>query len=400
MIFPAGGAKRHGWPAGVSHPGRCAALLRDEGPTTVTELARRTGISRPTVDAVLADLLARGLVLETADRTRGGRGAGRPAKLYAFNERWGFLVGVDIGSHTVRVTVAQLAGRVVGWADVPVEPGASARIDTVVSAIRAAMRDAAVPDDGIVAMGVALPGIIDDAGRVVVSHVMPDWQGTDLPGLLREEFDCPVRVENDLRLAALAEHRIGAAQDVDDVLCLFVGHRISMGLILGGRIRRGHHGAAGEVGDVLLGDRADATGELRWRSAGSAAAVFTRAADGDAESMREVERFAADLSVGLGTLAMGIDPDLIVIGGGVSRAGDALLDPLRAAVNARITVPAYPKIVASNLGAGAVALGALVRACAESSSVTGLPEPSLDVHEVAEHLDGLPGTSAERMPQK
>lgn len=367
---------------------RCAVALRDEGPATAAELARRTRLSRPTAEAAVATLIQRELVTESSILTPGGRGTGRPARVYEFHGANGFVAGVDVGQHVIKVVIADLAGHAISWVEEPTDdsfvgPG---RMDGVKRAIRRAITAAAVPAQRLVAMGVAVPGLVGDDGQLVLSHILPDWEGVDIAGHLSAEFGCAVRVENDTRLASLAEHRLGAARLAQDVICLFAGHRLSMGLILGGKVRRGHHGAAGEVGDILFSNHVDRTGELRWTTAPSAAEVFQQAAAGQKDSREEVERFVSGLSVGVATVAMAIDPDLIVIGGGLSRAGEALLGPLREAVSAEITVPVRPKIVASELGAESVVLGALARAYGASTAIVfgieGVREPAIDLAQI------------------
>lgn len=371
-----------------SNVSRCAIALRDEGAATVAEIARRTRLSRPTAEVAVATLMQSELVTESSALTPGGRGTGRPARVYEFHAANGFVVGVDVGQHAIKVTVADLSGRVIGWVEEAtnesfVGPG---RMDGVKRIIRRALTDAAVPAQKLVAMGVAVPGLVGDDGQLIISRIFPDWEGVDIARHLNAEFECAVRVENDTRLASLAEHRFGAARLSQDVICLFAGHRLSMGLILGGKVRRGHHGVAGEVGDIIFSQHVDRTGELHWRTAASAEGVFRQAAAGQKDSRQEIERFVAGLSVGVAIVAMSIDPDLIVIGGGLSRAGDELLDPLRDAVNAEIRVPVRPKIVASEIGAEAVALGALVRAFDESMAIVfgfeGLRAPTIDLSHV------------------
>lgn len=382
-----------------SNVARCAVALRDEGPATAAEIARRTRLSRPTAEVAVTTLIENGLVSESAALTPGGRGTGRPARIYGFNGANGFVAGVDVGQHAIKVVIADLAGRVVGWVeestdDSFVGPG---RMDGVKRVVRRAMAAASVPARKIVAMGVAVPGLVGDDGQLVISRILPDWEGVDIAGHLSAEFECAVRVENDTRLASLAEHRLGAARLAQDVICLFAGHRLSMGLILEGKVRRGHHGAAGEVGDIVFSNHVDQTGELRWATAPSAEQVFQQSAAGDEESQQEIQRFVSGLSVGVATVVMAIDPDLIVIGGGLSRAGDALLDPLREAVNAEITVPIRPAIVASELGAESVVLGALARAFGESTTLVfgmeGVQEPTLDLAQIHADVEILGGES-------
>jgi predicted NBD/HSP70 family sugar kinase len=364
----------------------CAIALRDHGPATVADLAGRTGLSRPTVEAGLDAMVHRGLVSALPQLTSGGRGMGRPARVYDFRPAAAHVAAVDVGAHRVRVAVGDLVGGITAWRDEPTGDGAVGpeRMAAVTRAINRCLDDAGVPISDLAGMGIAVTGMVGPRGRLIVSRNLPDWQGVDVIGRLSREYGCPVGMENDTRMAALAEHRLGAARLADDVVYLFAGHRVSMGLILGGRLRRGHHSAAGEMGGIAFTTAVDsARDQLRWSSAGTAEEVFHLAADGDQAARDEVTRFAAGLSRGIAIVAMAIDPDLIVIGGGLSRAGGMLLDPLREAVNREIPVPATPTIVASEFGAEAVVLGTLVHAFGVASErlfgTTGVREPSIDV---------------------
>jgi predicted NBD/HSP70 family sugar kinase len=368
------------------HAAVCAVALRDHGQATVAELADRTGLSRPTVEAGLETMADRGLVSVLDGLTTGGRGVGRPARLYAFRSAAGHAVAVDVGVHRIRVAVADLSGRPVGWHEEATAPGTVGpiRMATVMRAVSRCLADVDVAATSLVGMGVAVTGMVGPDGRLIVSKNLPDWEGVDIAGHLQREYDCPVVVDNDIRMAALAEHRLGAARLVDDVVYLFAGHRVSMGLILGGELRHGRHSAAGEIGGIAFSmsvdDRQD---QLRWTSADSGIEVFRRAADGDPAAVAEVREFAQGLATGVATVAMAIDPDMIVIGGGLSQAGGVLLDPLRQAVNAAIPVPVMPSIVASELGAESVLLGTLVRAFGVTSAPLygsdNLPEPVIDI---------------------
>jgi predicted NBD/HSP70 family sugar kinase len=368
------------------HAAICAVTLRDHGRATVAELADRTGLSRPTVEAGLETMTDRGLVSTLDGMTTGGRGVGRPARRYAFRPEAGYVVAVDVGVHRIRAAVADLAGRTIGWREEATDAATVGpiRMATVMQAVSRCLVGASVSTASLVGVGVAVTGMVGRDGRLIVSKNLPDWEGVDIAGHLQREYGCPVVVDNDIRMAALAEHRLGAARLVDDVVYLFAGHRVSMGLILGGELRHGRHSAAGEIGGIAFSmsvdDRQD---QLRWTSAGSGAEVFRRAADGDPVAVAEVSQFAQGLATGVATVAMAIDPDMIVIGGGLSQAGGVLLDPLRQAVNAAIPVPVMPSIVASELGAESVLLGTLVRAFGVTSASlygsSNLPEPLIDI---------------------
>ncbi len=367
---------------------RVAVALRDGGRATIAQLAERTGLSRPTVEAALPSLRERGLVDMIEEHTAGGRGAGRPARIFEFVADAGLLVGVDVGIHRMRVVVADLTGRIVAWYQRDLERrflGAD-RLENVKDAVYTCFARAGVDIGRLGAlsgMAVAVSGMVGRDGRLTVSHNFPDWEGVDIAGRLEEEFGCPVSIENDMRLAALAEHRMGAARLVDDVAYFFAGHRISMGLIIGGKLRRGRHGAAGEIGGSVFSMHVDDSGQLSWATGETAEDVFRAAASGDAAARAEIEEFVGGVATGIATVTMAVDPDVVVVGGGMSRAGEELLRPLRAAVMAEIGVPVRPSIIQSELGAESVVLGALALASGQAMErlylASDVPEPDIDV---------------------
>lgn len=374
----------------------CAIALRDHGRATVAELSSLTGLSRPTVEAGLEAMVGRGVVSVLDDLTTGGRGAGRPARVYSFCPSAGYVAAVDVGPHRVRVALADLGGGIASWVDEPTGDDAVGpeRMVGVRRMIDRCLRQAGVKASDLIGMGVAVTGMVGLDGRLIVSRNLPDWEGVDISGRLSRAYGCPVVVENDIRMAALAEHRLGAARLADDVVYLFAGHRVSMALILGGELRHGRHSAAGEIGGIAFAmsvdDRHD---ELSWKSAPSAEEVFHLAANGQADARDEVRQFVSGLATGVAIAAMTVDPDLIVLGGGLSRADGALLDPLRDAVCEAIPVPVDPTIIASELGAEAVTLGTLVHAFGVASASlygsAGLPEPAIDVANARSLAEGV-----------
>ena len=369
----------------AANAARCVLVLRDGGRATVAAVASRSGLSRPTVEGALTLMGDRGLVRAVDAHTHGGRGAGRPARIYEFVADSGYVVGVDVGIHRVRVAVADLAGTVVAWMQEEVEDTSIGpdRMLEVKRVVNRCLDDGGIDRSKLVSMAVAVSGLVGEDGRLMISHNFPDWEGVDIAGHLRAEFGCEVTVENDMRLAALAEHRMGAARLMNDVLYFFAGHRVSMGLILDGRLRRGSHSAAGEVGNIVFAMQTNVRGQLSWQTAATGEEVFRRAAAGDEESSREIERFVNGIAMGIATVTMAIDPDVVVIGGGLSLAGDVLLEPMRRAIQREIRLPIKQSIVGSELGAESVVLGALALAFGASAEtvygVSDIPEPQLDV---------------------
>ncbi len=369
-------------PTRESVAARIAIRLRDGESTTVTDLAQALDLSRTSIESAVTQLQATGLVRELA--AQNNRGAGRPARRYELNPENAFAGGVDIGPHSVRVVLADSAGHVVAheaFGGVEDSEGGARKLDHVVDAVSQTLRAAGIPSRKLRALGVSLPGIVDDTGRVVNSVVIPEWSGVDISGLLTSALHCPVSIDNGVRLAAVAEHHLGDAQLVDDVLYVSVGNRVALGLIIDGAPRRGAHHVAGDVGRLALRGLEHPSGQIEWSSAATAAEVFALASTGDAGAQREIDTFVRELASFIALVAMAVDPEMILIGGGLSLAEEALLVPLRAEVTRLIGESVGIPLRPARLGPDAATYGALVHAFADhSESVYGLhlsPVPTI-----------------------
>ncbi|UTX54133.1 ROK family transcriptional regulator [Leucobacter aridicollis] len=360
---------------------RVALKLRDGGPDSVNGIAEALELSRTSVENVL------GVLTASADITRttvAGSGVGRPSRRYELDAPAGYVAGVDVGKASIRVVIADLAGTVIadhaGGGVGTVADGAS-KLDTVTLQVKAAFQEASLPLDRLRAVGLSLPGIVDEAGSVVTSVVIPEWSGVDVGSRLAVALGAPVVVDNGVRLAAVAEHELGAAQLVDDVLYLSVGNRIAMGLILDGKPRRGRHNAAGDIGRLAVRGVDPETGEIRWAHGTGAAELFQRVRDDEPAAIQELAAFTEELAHSLATLIMAVDPGKVVVGGGLSRAHDEFLVPLGRAVSRRIRLAAEVPIVGARLGDEAAAHGALVHAFAHASEriygIAGMTVPRI-----------------------
>ncbi|MFJ2267042.1 ROK family transcriptional regulator [Streptomyces sp. NPDC098085] len=374
------------------------AALRDGRTRTarVTDLAARTGLSRPAVTRALTELRECGLVESTAGA--GPQQLGRPAQYARFRAESGYVAGVDIGPHHVHVMIADLAGEVLASHRAAVNAGvAGPELFAVVrSALTAAAAGADVPLSRLWAVSTGTPGIVDrERGEVLLAPSIPDWAGLPAVSLLRDWLHCPVTIDNDVNLAVLAERWRGAAVGAgtasgtgsDCLVFVQWGRRIGTGIVIDGRPYRGHSAAAGELGfidlagspDAPAGPRpadgmgpfeqlvgAEAIHRLALESgapvgeAPDIAPLFAAAEAGDRTAVEVVERVAARFARGLAALLLVLDPGRVVIGGGVSRAGDTLLDPVRRHLRTHTLVPVT--VSASALGERAVATGAVRRA--------------------------------------
>jgi predicted NBD/HSP70 family sugar kinase len=333
-------------------------------------ISEGTGLSRPTVHAVLDDLLETGLVEAASPATAG---PGRPARAFRFARETGLVAGVDLGPRGARAIICDLSGRRVGYAEVP--PGARADLSLIPRALEAAANSSGASvtslDLGrLRAVGVGLPGVIEADGRLRASLAMPDLVGLPVAELLAKDLGQPIVVDNDIKLAALAEQRGGAGRGYSDVVYLQIGHRLSVSIVLNGVIRQGRHRLAGELGAQrgMRWTRNAQRGQLVWSVRPTSAEVLSAAAAGDADAQAELEDFCAQIAGRIATVLLVVDPEVVVVRGGALQDSGALLRPLAAAVEQELVFPERPPFVASALGREAVVLGAVGNAFDRCSS--------------------------------
>ncbi|WP_328600746.1 ROK family transcriptional regulator [Actinomadura physcomitrii] len=351
--------------------------LRDGGESTLSGLARRVGLSRPTTEGVLGDLIGRGLVAEVAPRP--GSGLGRPARRYRFRAEAGHALGVEIDAHHVRLLVTDLSGEAVGGhrASLDTHARPDARISAVRAAVKACLAEAGIDRRSLRAVAAGTPGVVGPDGTVTRCAAVPGWEGVALGRELGRSFACPVLVENDANLAALAERWRGAARAADDVVCVHAGLHTGAGALIGGRLHRGRWGAAGEIGMlpelglrdttvVLISGAGPGPGAAGAELAGLASAgpaledaarVLAAAGRRDPDALRAVDRLAARMSRGVAAMALALDPEMIVVGGPLVGAGAPLVESLRRHVLPLCLSPV--RIEASRLGDEAIGLGAV-----------------------------------------
>lgn len=364
--------------------------LRVAGTSSRAELARATGLSKPTVSAALANLERAGLVRPTGEVSRPGS-RGRAAVLYEVDPTAGYVVGVDVGRQWIRAAAADLDGTIVGRRDTPnTARTADAMVRAAARLARSVTEEAGLDWARVVHTVVGSPGVTDPGShRVRYAANLPGWGRTGLLDRLREHLGTGLDVVNDANLAALGEHALGAGQGSRLFAYLWVGTGLGAGLVVDGKLFRGGHGAAGEIGYLpvfplpVAGEDTGAPAEAAARhgtleSAVSAEAVvrlaramgmtgvrtakdvFAAARAADPVAVRVIEHEAARLAHAVAALAAVIDPELVVLGGGVGRNADLLLGPLRTSL--RDVTPLRPRVVASTLGEDAVLLGAVATA--------------------------------------
>ncbi|WP_344448362.1 ROK family transcriptional regulator [Actinocorallia aurantiaca] len=364
------------------HEDTVLAALRTEGPLSRGRLTERTGLSRTTLFAIIADLIERGVVAEVLPEDDLPRGRGRPAGRITLAPGSGMLIGLDLGRRRIRLAVANVAHEIVATAvdDLPADADEDEQLDCAIALIHKVCEERGISLRALEAIGVGLVGFVDGPAR-----------RERAAGRLGAEFGARVEADNNARLAALAEKTWGAARSVDDVVYVRWSVGVGGGFIAGGRLLRGAHGTAGELGHVSIdpggepchcGSRGCLEGLI-----GSPALLTALAADGvildgldaliEAARDREpaVTRRVSEAGALLGRALAGtivqLDPRRVVVGGEFASLGGLVLDPIRAAV-AGLALPGTPRsldLVPADLGATASALGAIALVLNEDPAI-------------------------------
>ncbi|MFI9047991.1 ROK family protein [Streptomyces sp. NPDC053427] len=293
------------------------------------------------------------------------------------------VIALDVGGTGMKAALVGADGTVLYEARRPTgrERGADAVIETIL-AFAAELQALGRARFGApaAAAGVAVPGTVDEASGTAVYSANLDWRDVPMRALLSERLGgVPVALGHDVRTGGLAEGRIGAGKDADRFLFVPLGTGIAGAIGIGGRIEAGAHGSAGEIGHIVVrpGGRECACGQRGcletlasaaavgrdWAAAcgdpqAGAADAAKAVAAGDERALAVWHNAVDALADGLVTALTLLDPQMLIIGGGLAEAGDTLFVPLREAVRRRVTFQPLPSIVPAALGDAAGCLGA------------------------------------------
>ena len=335
--------------------------IRAGAPISRAEISRRAGISKPTVSLALQSLLQSGLVREAE---RGPDGPGYGAVYFEPVPEAALVLGLDLGARFVRGAICDLVGQVRARQDVELGVADAAGAVEAISRLRATLLETAGLDadlvDGVV---VGVPGVVEpETGVLRLAENVADLEGRRFADELQDALDLPVTLENDINLAALGEQWQGVARGVDDFVFLSVGTGMGAGVVLGGELHRGRHGAAGEIDFALAGlglevDPSAPGVETLAQGLADARAVFEAARDGDEAARTVVEEVARRIALHIAAVAAVADVSLVVLGGGIGTNGDLLLRPVSRLLAEWLPYP--PRVEVSTLGEAAILTGAL-----------------------------------------
>jgi predicted NBD/HSP70 family sugar kinase len=348
--------------------------IRAGAPISRAEISRRVGISKPTVSLALRSLEVAGLVREAS---QGPDGPSYGAVFFEPVPDAAFVLGLDLGSRFLRGAVADLAGRIRARQDVELRGAdADGALEAITTLHASLIEAAALPPERVDGAVLGIPGVVEPSSetlRLTQPHIA-GLEGRPFGSEVRERVGVAVTVDNDVNLAAVGERWTGVARGVDDFAFLSIGTGTGLGLVLGGELHRGTHGAAGEIDWALAGSGEEldpsAEGvsalatEVSWPGGvdGStppydARNIFTAARRGDSLARSVVDVIARRIAAHIAPVAAVADPELVVLGGGLGMNGDLLLEPVRALL--REWLPYPPRVEISSLGESAVLMGAV-----------------------------------------
>ncbi|MCU0641601.1 MAG: ROK family protein [Candidatus Margulisbacteria bacterium] len=285
------------------------------------------------------------------------------------------IIGIDLGGTKIAAALAAPTGKIITDVNIPTEAakGQAQVIDNLKKATDALIRGQKTK---VSCIGIGVPGPIDyETGIVIEPPNLPGWKKVNLKKILEKEFKVPVHVDNDANCAALGEAYFGAGRQVRHFIYITISTGIGGGIIIDRKLYRGAIGAAGEFGHMIIDPAGPLCGcgnhgcfealasgtAIKRRSGMDAIAVELAARQGDATALKVINETAHYLALGIANLVNIFNPEMVILGGGVSKMRELLLNPIRVEFKKyALTLPAkHVKIVRAKLGSESGVLGAV-----------------------------------------
>jgi glucokinase len=367
-------------------------IIRRESPISRTTIAQRLYVSLPTVMRIVDGLIEEGFV-----RPHGGTewSGGRRRTLLEFNSQGFVVLGVDMGGTKMYGALSDIGGNILDEVNIG-QHGTSGedsfcRLLTLIDSLFASPK---LEGRRVRGIGVGAPGVTLHKDGIVTWAYTLHWDQFPLKARLAEHYDLPITVDNDVNMAALGELWFGAGQNVQDMILIAIGTGIGAGVIIDGALYRGSNEASGEIGNMVtgrefLGKNYQDFGALESVASGTGIAERARSLLRSKRTPTELEALTAEdvfdaarlgqdwawtvisetvdyLAIAIANLVASFDPELIVLGGGVSRSADLLIEPILSRIKG--VLPKQPKLVVSNLGLRATVMGAVTNVLHNTSN--------------------------------
>jgi glucokinase len=387
--------------------------IRDHTETSRTDISRDLGLSAASVSRIVARLIRAQVVAEAPDSRNV---PGRPPGRILFNGRAGAVMAIDLGGTKCHGALADVSGAIVAE-DLRPTRSSGTPFETLLDVIGVLHREAERRALPMAALVIGVPAIVDPETGTASEGPNVAWNQFALVEHLRERLSVPFVVENDVKLAALAQAWRGAGRGVSDFATISIGTGIGAAFVANGELVRGRHNAAGEIGNLVLTrdqlrePRTGGLGGFESVASGPAIAqrgeqllaargpdtsrlipgavtsehVFEAALQGDPVAQELLEELLDHVALAIISVAAGFDPAMVILDGGVGRSLEPYLGRLADRIGTH--VPWVPELRVSNLGPNATVVGAIATALRlvrqRSASVAVLE--TLNVGTVAAH---------------
>ena len=349
--------------------GIMAHVHAEARPVSRAQLTAALKVTRGKVSAEVAELIEAGFLAEEGLAQSDG---GRRSSLLGIPRSAGLILAVDLGATSVDVALTTLGSEILAHKGEPTDVrfGPGPVLERVKALVAELLEEQGTGREEILAVGLGLPGPVEQTtGLLTVPPIMPGWDRFPIREVLLREYAAPVFVDNDVNVMALGEHWGGVGRGVDDMIFVKIGTGIGSGIIIGGKPYRGPQGCAGDLGHVMVdpdgptcacGNRGcleamaaapamvaraercarDGRSEVLAGIGGEGGELSARdigeaARRGDACALDVIRRTGGLVGQTLASVVSVLNPSLIVIGGGVSHIGNALLAEIRSSVYRR-----------------------------------------------------------------
>ncbi len=364
-------------------------LIWREHKISRAEISRQLELSRSTVTEIIKELIPTGLIAEVGSGESSG---GRKPIMLEFQDDAKVILGIDIGATHVSVAITNLRGNLLFWKvkDFPVREDSEGTHKVINELCDESLSSQNISYNKLLSIGVSVPSPVDPIRPEYLSEtIIPSWHGKSGLERLREKYGVPVYLDNDANLGALAEHWWGAGKNVNDLIYIKISNGIGAGYILGGKLYRGSKGIAGEMSHMpidpngrlcgcglrgclatvisawALKERIGTLSNLYPNSSllnGSPSVIDIEnaALNGDQLATQVVNEATIYLTSAITSLVNLLNPDLIIIGGSLSRLGELVINPIQKKIDecALVSSVRKTKLGTSTLGSKGIAIGA------------------------------------------
>ncbi|WOV84949.1 ROK family transcriptional regulator [Sporosarcina jeotgali] len=352
----------------------------DEEPTTRVQISKDLSMSKPTVSSLVGELIEEGWIIETGSGEASSSGGRKPVKL-RFNAKNAYCIGIDIGGTGVVLGITDLQGELVNLKEFETQKNLGEKLLVEIKTqVDVMLSESGIDKQNILGVGVGVPGITNLETGIVVEAPALKWSNYPARKKIEEILSMPVFIDNDVNVSLLGEKWLGKGRHASNMIYISVGTGIGSGIMLQGNIYRGSNYSAGEIG-YMVTDRQFASlykptvkgyGFLESVSGGNSIGehlsnrlerevtsleAFELYRKGNADAIEVVTVAIENLSIGIANYVSLFDPEIVILGGGVTQSFDVIQPMINDILN-RYT-PRSCEIVQSAFGKKAGVIGAV-----------------------------------------